>query len=249
MIDVGSYKRNLEWGWVDAVKKVEATGDLSALARALRSDSPIDGSTRYLLARLCDRRRLVRKRGRPPLFGPSERNAWIDALQEAEKSRDLRPLARLLRSNIPMEQSTRELMAKLFDRCRLGRKRGEQPTPIFKISAQDRLRDAAKAVRQTRQSNKVWANARARYPEFCKDVEEGQRHPEFFKRSRDPKARNEVGDPEEYMGRVKDVLGGGDPRKFIRHISDPVAYVAAQLGLDPAKPRDRARGLVRYRKL
>jgi hypothetical protein len=74
MIDIRTYARNLKWGWVDAVKDAEATGDLTALARVLRSVSPIEPSTRDLLARLCDSRRLVRKRGRQskPLFAPSE---------------------------------------------------------------------------------------------------------------------------------------------------------------------------------
>ena len=65
MIDFWTYVRNFKWGWVDAVKEAEATDDLTSLARVLRSDSPIDSSTRDLLANLCDRRRLVRKRGRP----------------------------------------------------------------------------------------------------------------------------------------------------------------------------------------
>jgi hypothetical protein len=233
MIDLWTYLRNFKWGWVDAVKEAETTGDLTALARVLRSDSPIEPSTRDLLANLCDQRRLGRKQGRPlkPLFGSSEQSAWIDALREAEKSGDLTSLACLLRSNTPMEQSTRELMAKLFDRRRLVRKRGGQPTPIFKMSAQDRLLDAARAVRQLRQVNKVWEDARVRHPEFFKRVEDELGDPEFFKRVRDPKARDEVGDPEEYIRRVKDLLGG-DPRKFVRNISDPVGYVAKQLGLD-----------------
>jgi hypothetical protein len=241
MIDFWIYARNLKWGWVDAVKEAEATGDLTALARVLRSGSPIERSTRDLLARLCDRRRLIRKRGRPPLFGPSEQNAWIDALQETEKSSDLRPLARLLRSNIPIEQSTRELMAKLFDRCRLGRKRGGQSQPIFKMSAQDRLLDAVKAVRQVRQVNKVWEDVRARHPEFFKRVEDELGDPEFFKRVRDPKARDEVGNPEEYIRRVTDVLGG-DPRKFVRDISDPVGYVAKRLALKGKKLENADKG-------
>ena len=243
MIDPWTYLRNFEWGWVDAVKEAETTGDLTALARVLRSDSPIDSWTRDLQANLCDRRRLVRKRGRPlkPLFGSSEQSAWIDALREAEKSGDLTSLACLLRSNTPMEQSTRELMAKLFDRRRLVRKRGGQPTPIFKMSAQDRLLNAVKAVRQVRQTNKAWEDARARHPEFFKRVEDELGDPEFFKRVRDPKARDEVGDPEEYIRRVKDLLGG-DPRKFVRNISDPVGYVAKQLGLDEKKLENADKG-------
>jgi hypothetical protein len=129
-----------------------------------------------------------------------------------------------------MEQSTRELMAKLFDRCRLGRKHGGQSQPIFKMSAQDRLLDAVKAVRQIRQVNKVWEDVRTRHPDFFKRVEDELGDPEFFKRVRDPKARDEVGDPEEYLKRVKDELAG-DPRKFVRHISDPVGYVAKRLAL------------------
>jgi hypothetical protein len=243
MIDIRTYARNLKCGWVDAVKDAEATGDLTALARVLRSVSPIERATRNLLARLCDSRRLVRKQGRPPkpLFGRSEQSPWIDGLRAAEKSGDLRPLARLLRSNIPLGQSTRELMAKLFDRRRLGRKRGGQSQPILKMSAHDRLLDAAKAVRQVRQANKVWEDVRAKHPEFLKRVEDELGDPEFFKRVRDPKVRNEVGDPEEYIRRVTDVLGG-DPRKFVRHITDPVAYVAAQLGLDPQKLENEVEG-------
>jgi hypothetical protein len=243
MIDFWTYARNLKWGWVDAVKEAEATGDLTALARVLRSESPIERSTRDLLACLCDRRRLVRTHGRPPkpFFGPSEQSAWVNALWEAEKSGDLRPLARLLRSNIPMEQSTRERMAKLFDRRRLARKPGGQPTPIFEMSHEDRWRDAVKAVRQVRQANKVWENVRTRHPEFFKRVEDELGDPAFFKRVRDPKARDEVGDPEEYIRRVKDELGG-DPRKFVRHISDPVGYVAKRLALKVKKLENADKG-------
>jgi hypothetical protein len=243
VIDFWTYVRNFKWGWVDAVKEAEATGNLTALARVLRSVSPIEPSTRGLLARLCDSRRLVRKRGRQlqSLFGPSTQGAWGDALWEAEKSGDLRPLALLLRSSIQIEQSTRELIAKLFDRRRLARKPGGQPTPIFEISAEDRWRDAAKGVRQARQTKKVWEDVRARDPEFFNRVEHELGDPEFFNRVRDPKARNEVGDPEEYIRRVTDVLGG-DPRKFVRHIADPVAYVAAQLGLDPEKLENEVEG-------
>jgi hypothetical protein len=158
VIDFRTYARNFKWGWVDAVKEAEAIGNLTALARVLRSVSLIEPSTRDLLARLCDSRRLVRKRGRQlkPLFGPSEHGAWVDALREAEKSGDLRPLARCLRSDIVIEQSTRELIAKLFDRRRLARKQGAQPTPIFEMSADDRWRDAAKAVKQARETKRLW---------------------------------------------------------------------------------------------
>jgi hypothetical protein len=65
--------------------------------------------------------------------------AWVDALREAEKSGDLRPVARVLRSNIPIEQSTRELIAKLFDRRRLARKQGGQLTQIFEMSAEEQV--------------------------------------------------------------------------------------------------------------
>jgi hypothetical protein len=158
VIDFWTYARNLKWGWVDAVKEAEATGNLAALARVLRSASPIECATRDLLARLCDSRRLVRKRGRQlqSLFGPSTQGAWGDALREAEKSGDLRPLALLLRSSIQIEQSTRELVAKLFDRRRLARKQGAQPTPIFEMSADDGWRDAAKAVKQARETKRLW---------------------------------------------------------------------------------------------
>jgi hypothetical protein len=240
MVDFWIYLRNLKWGWIDAVKEAEKSGDMEPLARLLRSDTPIEPSTRDLLANLCDRRRLVRKKGRP-LKPPSEQSAWIDALHEAENSRDLTSLIRLLRSNTLMEQSTGEVMAKLFDRCRLGRKRGAQPTPIFKMSAQDRLLDAARIVRQVRQVNKVWEDVQKRDPEFFKRVEDELGDQEFFKRVRDPKARDEVRSPEEYIRQVKDLLEG-DPRKFVRHISDPIGYVARHLGLEEKKLENADKG-------
>jgi hypothetical protein len=208
MIDFWTYMRNFEWGWVDAAKDAEATGDVTSLARVLRSVSPIEPSTRDLLARLCDSRRLVRKRGRQlkPLFGPSEQGAWVDALREAEKSGDLGPLARFLRSDFVTEPSTRELIAKLFDRRRLARKQGAQPTPIFEISADDRWRDAAKAVKQAREAKRLWKKEiKAR----VNDVE--------------------IDAPAEFNDQMRQsaLLKGGDP----------VAYVAEQLELDAEKLR------------
>jgi hypothetical protein len=220
MIDFWTYVDHLKWGWVDAVKEAEATGDLTSLARVFRSVSPIEPSTRDLLARLCDSRRLVRKRGRQlkPLFGPSEEGAFVDALREAEKSRDLRPLTRLLRSDIPIDPSTGELIARLFDRRRLDRKQGGQPTSIFEMSADDRWLDAVQAVRQVRETKRLWKKVEGARIKARVKTKEGwiEASPEFTEQVRqsalDLKASDPVADVAEPMDldaeRLKRVADG-----------------------------------------
>jgi len=251
VIDFRTYARNFKWGWVDAVKEAEAIGNLTALARVLRSVSLIEPSTRDLLARLCDSRRLVRKRGRQlkPLFGPSEHGAWVDALREAEKSGDLRPLARCLRSDIVIEQSTRELIAKLFDRRRLARKQGAQPTPIFEMSADDEWRDAAKAVRQVRQLKRRWKKAEgAEIAVRFKDAEAVEsQEAERLKRLKDI---DPVAYAAERLGKAQSKNAEGveieaspefneQVRRDAQRLKDiePVAYVAEQLDKDAKKLR------------
>ena len=201
MVDFWTYLYNFRWGWVDAVKTAEASRDLAPLARLFCANTPMEQSTRGLPADLCDRHRLGRKPGRPPkpLFGPSMQNPFIDALRKAEKSRDLASLACLLRSNTPMEGSTLNELAKLFDRRQLIRKKG-RPKSIFKfkMTAQDRYIEAANAVKRLRKTKRRW-----------KEVEGAV-------------ALGHEG----LIEQARSYFEG------LEAITDPIDYVAQQLGLD-----------------
>jgi hypothetical protein len=104
MVDLWTYLRNVRWGWVDAVKKAEKSGDLEPLARLLRSDTPMEKATCVLLAELFDRHRLGRKRGRPK----------SSDLALLAGSADLAPLpacsARTHRWSSPRESSSRNCL-------------------------------------------------------------------------------------------------------------------------------------------
>jgi hypothetical protein len=98
------------------------------------------------------------------------RRDWDVALREAEMSGDLAPLARLFDSGAPLEQATSRLFVKLFDRRRLIRKPGRQPTPLFGPSAQDRYEGAVRAVKRMRKVMKVWEDVRKKDPMFVNRV-------------------------------------------------------------------------------
>jgi hypothetical protein len=171
MVDSRTYLRS--WGWVDAVKKAEKSGDLQPLACLLRLGAPMEKATRLLLAELFDRHRLGRKRGRP-------RSSDLALLARI----DLAPFARLLRSDTSMEPATRIRLAELFDRRRLVRKRG-RPRSLFRMSARDRYADAAKAVKQVRQVMKVWEDVRKKDSTFVKRVR-SELGAKFIKPAADP---------------------------------------------------------------
>jgi len=203
MVDFWTYVPNFRWGWVDAVRKAEASGDLRPLARLLRSDAPMEQSMRNLLAQLFDRHRLGRRRGRPPkpLFGPTVEDPNIVVLRHAEQSGDLGALARLLRSDTPVDKATRDSLADLFNRHRLARKRG-RPKSVYNMTARDGYIVAANAVKRLRETKRRW-----------KEVEGAEI------------ALGHEGLNEQ----VRSYVEG------LEAITDPIDYVAAQLGFDGLK--------------
>jgi hypothetical protein len=77
---------------------------------------------------------------------------WFLAVSDAQKSGDLGPLVKLLRSEIEMPQKVREMLAELLGRRRLKRKaKGGQLTPMFQLSAKERFARAASLVRRFEQ--------------------------------------------------------------------------------------------------
>ena len=199
MVDFWTYLYNFRWGWVDAVKTAEASGDLAPLARLFCANTPMEQSTRGLLADLCDRHRLGRKPWRPlkPLFGPTVEDPNIVVLRHAEQSRDLVALARSLRSDTPVDKATRDSLADLFNRHRLARKRG-RPKSVYKMTAQDRYIEAVNAVKRLRETKRRW-----------KEVE----------------GAIALGH-EGLIEQVRSYFEG------LEAITDPIDYVAQQLGLD-----------------
>ena len=82
-------------------------------------------------------------RERNPVHG-----VWLDAIWVAQKKGDLAPLAQLLRhKEFDLGRGERLILAMLFDRFRLAKKRGAQRTPIGKLSERAKLEIMAKQVR------------------------------------------------------------------------------------------------------
>ena len=82
-------------------------------------------------------------RERNPVHG-----GWLYAILVAQEKGDLAPLAQLLRhKEFDLGRGERLILAMLFDRFRLAKKRGAQRTPIGKVSERDKLEIMAKDVR------------------------------------------------------------------------------------------------------
>ena len=85
-------------------------------------------------------------RERNPVHG-----VWLDAIWVAQKKGDLAPLAQLLRhKEFDLGRGERLILAMLFDRFRLAKKRGAQRTPIGKVSEKAKLEIMAEDVRELR---------------------------------------------------------------------------------------------------
>jgi hypothetical protein len=73
---------------------------------------------------------------------------WLLAILVAQEKGDLAPLAQLLRhKEFDLGRGERVILAALFDRFRLAKKRGAQRTPIGKLSEGDKLEIMAEQVR------------------------------------------------------------------------------------------------------
>src|SRR5271169_1549819 len=93
---------------------------------------------------------------------------WDNAIREAETSRDLEGIVGLLRSDAPMGEWSRELLAEMFDAHRLIRKKRGAWKSIFEPSAQAKYADAVGPIRRLEKIKRDWEKVKG--AEWAKGV-------------------------------------------------------------------------------
>jgi hypothetical protein len=137
--------------WWHAAQRAYETGNLDQLAKLFRSGVPHSRQIGQMLADVFDLCELKRKRrgGQRKLFGMSaEVNAVMErATRRAYETGNLDHLANLFRSGVPHSRQEYQMLAEVFDLCKLKRKRRGGQRKLFGISAEVQKARAERDVR------------------------------------------------------------------------------------------------------
>jgi hypothetical protein len=138
--------------WWHATQRGYEKGNLDQLAKLFRSGVPRSRQIDQMLADVFDLSKLKRKRrgGQRKLFGMSAeaQKAEVErAARRAYETGTLDELGKLFRSGAPHSRQEGQMLADVFDLCKLKRKRRGGQRKLFGISAETQKARAERDVR------------------------------------------------------------------------------------------------------
>ena len=146
--------------WSGAARRAYETGNLDQLAKLFRSGVPHPQQVAQMLADVFDLCKLKRKRkgGQRKLFGMSAEAQKAMAerdMRRAYETGNLAQLATLFRSGVPHSQQVGQMLADVFDLCKLKRKRKGGQRKLFGMSAEAQKAVAERDVRRLQREKSI----------------------------------------------------------------------------------------------